>query len=99
MSDSKPKMPFAEAANFVLNFGKFKHLPKEQRTLDKLASTDSGLRYLDWLRGSLHERCLDWQVYTRDALDAYLSDPAIARELGKVGTTWGQDQNARDRGW
>jgi hypothetical protein len=95
MSEAKkPKMPFADAKKFRLTFGKHK-----LKTIDQIAESDAGLKYLDWLRGSLNERCLDWQTYTLDALDAYLSDPTIARELGKVGTTWGQDQNARDKGW
>lgn len=105
MSDAKKsvpstaKMPFDQAKKFVLTFGKFKHLPSTERTLDRIASTNAGLAYLDWLRGSLHERCLSWQTYTRDALDAYLSDPTIARELNKVGTTFGQDARARDCGY
>jgi len=99
MGDSKPKMPFDQAAKFVLNFGKYKTLPPSQRTLDAIARTDKGLSYLDWLWGSLNERCLEWQLRTLDALEAYLSDPTIARELQKVGTTYGQDARARDCGY
>ncbi len=64
-------MTFKEAKNFAFPFGKYKG-----QTLDKIASTDRGLAYLDWARG------LD-NLYpdTKAALEAYCSDPAIAREL------------------
>lgn len=64
-------MTFAEAAKYVMPFGKHKG-----RTLDAIASDDDGLRYLDWLRG---ER---GGVNDVDrALVAYLDDPTIKKEL------------------
>lgn len=74
-------MEFGNAKHFVITFGKYKHRPKTERTLDAIAATDEGLLYLDWLRGSLHERCEDWQEELRGALDVYLADAAIAAEL------------------
>jgi hypothetical protein len=69
----------------VLTFGKYKMLPKEKKTLDAIAETDQGLQYLDWLRGSLHENgCQDWQMPTRDALDVYLNDETIVKELRRI---------------
>lgn len=95
---------FKKAAQHVLMFGKFKTLPLNQRTLDAIASTDEGLKYLDWLRGALHEHCLDWQMETRAALDVYLDDPAIAKELKEASgprtrckTSYAQDHATRQR--
>lgn len=65
-------MIYSEAASFIMPFGKHK-----SKTLDSIASTDEGLKYLDWLRG---ER--QGQVALIDqSLQAYLDDPAIKREL------------------
>lgn len=70
-------MTFKDASNFVMPFGKFKG-----RTLDAIASTDSGLKYLDWLRG---ERAYDNSCKPIDhALDAYMSDDTIKRELERI---------------
>lgn len=68
-------MTFKDAANFVMPFGKYKG-----KTLDAIATDDEGLRYLDWLRGAREE---DREPHTAIdyALDAYLSDPSICREL------------------
>jgi hypothetical protein len=64
-------MTFKQASAFKFPFGKHKGM-----TLDSIASTDDGLRYLDWARG------LD-NLYpeTRQALTAYLDDPSIAKDL------------------
>ena len=68
-------MTYKEAAAFVMPFGKHKG-----RTLDTIASTDDGLKYLDWLRGerSWGRRDID------SALAAYLDDAAIKREVARV---------------
>ena len=58
----------------VLPFGKFKG-----QTIDKVAETDEGLRYLDWMRG-----LGDLRPPHREALDAYLNDPAISEDLAKI---------------
>jgi hypothetical protein len=61
---------FQEARDVLVPFGKFQGVP-----IDKVAYTDDGLRYLDWLRGK--------NLYGRfkEALDTYLTDPSIVREL------------------
>ena len=71
-------MTYKEAAAFVMPFGKHKG-----RTLDTIASTDDGLKYLDWLRGERssgggRNRNVD------SALAAYLDDAAIKREVARV---------------
>lgn len=66
-------MTFAEAGNAILPFGKH-----QGESVDEAARTDDGLRYLDWLSGqNLYGKI-------REALDAYLSDPSIARELEQI---------------
>lgn len=66
-------MTFKEAGQFRMPFGKYKG-----RTLDGIASSDDGLRYLDWLLGEQNaQRRPEWG----DAVEAYLSDPSIQREL------------------
>lgn len=64
-------MKFQEAKRYIVRFGKH-----AGRTLDQIGSTDGGLKYLDWLRG--------WEGVrpdTKEAVDAYLNHPPIAREL------------------
>jgi hypothetical protein len=64
---------YRKAAAFVMPFGKFKG-----QNLDKIAETDEGLRYLDWLRGDAYA------PHIREVCNDYLSDPTIARELEKA---------------
>ena len=69
-------MTFAEAAAFIMPFGKYAGC-----TLDGIALDDKGLKYLDWLRG---ERAQEGKNSDVDkALAAYLDDPTIQRELNK----------------
>ena len=63
-------MTFAEAKNFIMPWGQH-----AGRTLDQIAVSDLG--YLDWLRG---EREGERQPIDK-ALDAYLDDPSIQKEL------------------
>ena len=71
-------MTFEEARQVRMLFGKY-----QGQTFDEIASTDEGLRYLDWLRGWFEERTLIW-LTVREALAVYLSDPAIAADLERV---------------
>lgn len=96
MSDVKP-MAFGDAKNTVIRFGKqYKFM-----TIDKIAESDAGLLWLDWLRGQ------DW-VYAplSTALEVYLTDKGIAADLKKlvdrkksIGTTWAQNEHARNNGY
>ncbi len=63
-------MTFAAAQQYVMPFGQYKG-----QTLDHIASTDTGLRYLDWFA----EEC--YHIETMNALSTYLSDPSIKKEL------------------
>jgi len=69
---------FDRAASFRLGFGKY-----AGRTIDQVAETDEGLLYLDWLLGEMQT---GGTVYAgaRDALDAYLADTTVARELEEL---------------
>lgn len=67
-------MTFKEAADFKMPFGKH----KGQR-LDEIATTDAGLRYLDWLHGE--RGGVGW---VDEALSVYLSDKTIAEELRRI---------------
>lgn len=68
-------MTFLEARDFKLTFGKY-----QGKTLDDVASTDAGLKYLDWLYG---EKETETGAVT-DALRVYLADEAIARDLRRL---------------
>jgi len=70
-------MTFKEAADFVMPIGKHKG-----RTLDKIAETDTGLKYLDWLRGIRAQEGKDWPE--DKAMHVYLSDPTIQKELERI---------------
>ena len=64
-------MDFATAGKYVIRFGQYKG-----RTIAKIAESDAGLLYLD--------RLLAWDrvwIDTRNAIETYLSDPSIAKEL------------------
>lgn len=64
-------MTFADAASYPIQFGKYK-----LQSIDKIATEDEGLKYLDWLRGQ------GWvRGPLRSALEVYLEDPAIKRDL------------------
>lgn len=67
-------MTFSDAKEIRMPFGKFKGT-----SLNKIAETDDGLLYLDWLRG---EKIYDRRL--RSAVEAYLDDPAIKAELAKL---------------
>lgn len=64
-------MKFADAAIVVVPFGKYRG-----KKIDKIAESDEGLLYLDWL--------LDQDLRTeplRTALAVYLSDETVAKQL------------------
>lgn len=64
-------MKYRQARKFVMPFGSF-----EGSSLEKIAQTDEGLLYLDWITGQ------DFvQGPLKDALTAFLSDATIQREL------------------
>lgn len=72
-------MIFDEAKNRTITFGKHRGM-----TLDEIAETDDGLRYLDWLRTARceeRERTSGPKSDLECALEAYLSEPTIQREL------------------
>lgn len=63
---------FKAAQKFVLRFGK----KYNGLNLDKIAETDEGLLYLDWLRGQ------EWvREPLKGHLTAYMTDPTIKKEL------------------
>jgi uncharacterized protein (DUF3820 family) len=64
-------MTFEQVQVFVLPLGKYKG-----QELDKVAETDEGLLYLDWLCGQ------DWvHGGLKLALEVYLGDPGIKKDL------------------
>lgn len=73
-------MNLSDAGKFKVDFGKHKG-----GTIDQIAQTDEGLRYLDWLRGSDMCKIRDGRLpELRQALDIYLGAPAIRQELDRV---------------
>ncbi len=64
-------MTFAEAKTVLMPFGKHKG-----KTVDQIAETDQGLKYLDWLAG---EEWVSGRI--AQAVAIYLADPSIKREL------------------
>lgn len=65
------KLTFDDVKDVRMPLGKYKG-----STLDGIAETDEGLRYLDWLIGQ------DWlKGDLRNCVKAYLTDPAIAAEV------------------
>jgi len=67
------EVTFDQAKNYVLKFGP-PHI--RGKTLDEIAKTNKGLRFLDGLvdRSFLTE-------YTNSYIRAYLSEPGIKRDL------------------
>lgn len=68
---SKPDVKFLAAKVFVMPFGKYKG-----RTLDEIAKSDEGLRYLDWADG-------EWENPPEQIL-TYCADPSIAAEIERM---------------
>lgn len=64
-------MDFKDAAAYVMPLGK--HYLK---TIDTIAETDDGLKYLDWLAGTELR-----SARLKEALRIYLTDPSIKKEL------------------
>jgi len=62
---------FKLAQKYVIRFGKY-----EGQNLDKIAETDEGLKYLDWLND---------QSWLKQPLEThlrnYMADPTIQKEL------------------
>lgn len=71
---TKAKPTYKLASEFILPFGKHKG-----KTVDKVAETDEGLLYLDWLNG---QDFVKGDLKT--ALETYLSDSSIAADLAKL---------------
>ena len=67
-------MSFKSASQFVMPWGKYKG-----QTLDVIAVTDAGLKYLDWLLGELEKSGKHQNIL--QALVEYLGDATIARDL------------------
>lgn len=67
-------MTFKDAAAVKLAFGTYRG-----SSLDDIATSDDGLKYLDWLRG---QKWVGGRL--REALTAYLEDPAIKRDLENI---------------
>lgn len=72
-----PEMTFEQAKQFRMTMGKHKG-----KTIDSVAYTDEGLRYLDWLFGQMvDDPPTGVHALTFEALRAYLNDEAIKKEL------------------
>lgn len=68
------KEEFRAAQAIKLPFGRYKG-----KTLEKIAETDDGLLYLDWVSEQ------SWlQDPTKKHILNYLADPTIAKELGEI---------------
>jgi len=65
---------FKAAKRHVISFGQYRG-----KTLDEIAESDDGLRYLDWLRGQSFVGSV-----TAAWLRVYLDDPSIKAELAKL---------------
>ncbi len=69
-----PRYTFKEAAEYRISLPKYKG-----QTLDVIAETDEGLKYLDWLYGQDIR-----DPFLKAALRAYMEDPAIKAEREKL---------------
>ena len=79
---------FKAAASTVIPFGKYKG-----QKIDKIAFTNQGLLYLDWLRGEMTRKRNTYPPNPAllEALCQYLNDPTIQRELTDVAHQAKQD--------
>ena len=68
------KITTEQAGGFVLGFGKYRG-----RSIEQVAGTDDGLRYLDYVVGQ------DWCFPdTKEAIGLYLAQDHIRRELERI---------------
>lgn len=70
-------MTFMEACKYKMPFGKYKG-----QTLDTIAASNDGLKYLDWLFGELENDSLRQETFRY--LKDYLLDPTIQKELEDI---------------
>jgi len=72
-------MTFAEAKEVIITFGMHKG-----KTIDQIATEDEGLKYLDWLYG--HKTIYSGTniAKIKEALEIYLADPSIQKELEDI---------------
>lgn len=69
-----PHFTFKEAAAFKVSMRRY-----VGKSLNEIASTDEGLKFLDWLIGEkIHDR------YLEAALTVFMADPAIQKELRDI---------------
>lgn len=75
------EMSFAQAKNHVMSLGKHRG-----RSIDSIAVTDDGLRYLDWLYDKMSDEPPSGGInaVTFEALCVYMSDPTIQKELANL---------------
>jgi hypothetical protein len=78
-------MTFAEAAAYRLAFGMY-----AGKTIDEIASTDRGLRWLDWCRGLSNRPSFGAPSIADQAIATYLDDPMIAKDLAALLETGGR---------
>ncbi len=62
-----------QSGHFWMPFGKYKG-----RTLDVIAQTDDGLRYLDWLLGEIDPGTV------KSALESYLGSAEMQAEIQRI---------------
>lgn len=76
---------FRQAADFILPFGAY-----SGKSIDDVAAEDEGLRYLDHLfaRLDVERRTRKWlsksAYFTLRALEVYLGDATIAKDLDRL---------------
>ena len=68
-------MTFKEAQEYRIPFGKY-----QGEALDDIASTEDGLKYLEFIRTELQIK----SAASRDVIETYLSDPTIRSELERI---------------
>lgn len=70
-------MTFAQAKQYRIPFGKHRG-----KSLDEIAETDDGLRYLDWFRGE--DPSSPSAIRAKEMIEVYLADEAIAKDLADM---------------
>lgn len=82
-------MSWDDAQRFVMPLGKHKG-----KQIYEIAETDKGLRYLDWLIGQ------PWVLgRLKTALESYLKDPVIAKEVEAAleeSSAWEDERHRED---
>lgn len=98
-SGTRPTMSLQQAKNTRMYMAtKYASIPSAVRTVERIAAEPKGIEYLQWWQKKFEAEAGQWPADVVEAVSVFLKSPE-AQAKAKVGTTWGQNERARDCGY